>query len=95
MEPHVGLLTVELCITDAMTLKDKRQVVRSLLGRIGDRFNASVAEVGSLDSCRHASLAFACVSNDGKHAAQMLAAILRVVEAEPRAVVEASEVEML
>ena len=77
-----------------MTLKDKRQVVRSLLDRTSVRFNASVAEVGRLDSPRRAQLAFACVSNDGGHVKEILEAILRSVEGEPRAVVEDSEIEL-
>ena len=94
MDARVGLLTVTLCVTDALTLKDKRQVVRSLLDRVRDRFNASAAEVGRLDSPRRADLAFSCVSNDGNHVQEMLQAILRVVEGEPRAEVEGSEIEI-
>ena len=94
MEPRVGLLTVEVCVPEAMTLKDKRQVVRSLLDRISNRFNVSVAQVGGLDSPRRGALAFACVSNDGGHVHEMLDAILGAVQGEPRLEVEASEVEV-
>jgi uncharacterized protein len=95
MAARVGLMTVVLCVTGAMTLKDKRQVVRSLLDRVADRMNVAVAETGRLDSPRRAELSFAVVSNDGQHAAEMLAAVLRMLEAEPRAVVEESQVELL
>ena len=94
MTARVGLLTVQLSVTDAMTLKDKRQVVRSLLDRTADRFNVAVAEVGRLDSPRRAELAFACVGNDGGHVREMLGSVLRAVEAEPRAEVEESEIEL-
>ena len=95
MPPRVGILTVQLCVTDAMTLKDKRQVVRSLLDRISDRFNVAVAQVGRLDSHRRAELAFASVSNDGGHAREVLQAVLRTLDGEPRAVVEDSEMEII
>jgi uncharacterized protein len=95
MPARVGLLTVTLCVTDAMTLKDKRQVVRSLLDRVGDRMNVATAETGRLDSPRRAELSFVVVSNDGQHAAEMLDAVLRLLESEPRAVVEESQVELL
>ena len=94
-QPRVGLLTVDIQVPEALTLKDKRQVVRSLLDRIANRFNASVAQVGKLDNPRRGSLAFAVVSNDGKHAHEMLDAILRAVSGEPRLEVEDSEVELL
>jgi uncharacterized protein YlxP (DUF503 family) len=95
MAARVGLLTISLCVTDAMTLKDKRQVVRSVLDRAIDRFNVAAAEVGKLDSVRRAELAFACVSNDFQHVTQMLESVLAFVEGEPRAVVEDSSLELL
>lgn len=95
MSARVGLLTVQLCVTDAMTLKDKRQVVRSVLDRATRRFSVSAAEVGMLDNPRRAELAFACVANDGKHVSEVLCAVLRCVNGEPRAVVEDSDLELL
>jgi len=77
-----------------MTLKDKRQVVRSLLDRISRRYNVAVAQVGKLDSQRRVELAFSCVSNDGGHCREILGTVLRAVESDPRAVVEDSETEI-
>lgn len=94
MSARVGLLTVQLTVTDAVTLKDKRQVVRSLLGRATERFNVAGAEVARLDSVRRAELAFCSVSNEGGHVRQMLDAVLHLIESEPRAVVEDSWVEL-
>jgi len=94
MSARVGLLTVDLCITDALTLKDKRQVVRSVLDRATRRHNVAAAQVGKLESRRRARVGFACVSNDGGHAREMLQAVLRLVESEPRAVVEDSDIEL-
>ncbi len=41
----VGLLTLEIYIPDAHSLKDKRQVIRSLKDRLRSRFNVAVAEL--------------------------------------------------
>jgi hypothetical protein len=41
----VGLLTLELHIADAQSLKDKRQVLRSLKDRLRAHFNVAVAEL--------------------------------------------------
>ncbi len=93
--PVVGLLTVELYVTDATTLKDKRQVVKSLIDRISDRFNVSIAEVGHLNSCRRALLAAAAVGNETAHVSRLTDAVLRFIEADPRAAVAHAEVEVL
>lgn len=60
----LGVLTLEMAIYDAHSLKDKRRVVKSLKERIRNRFNVSVAEVAHLDLRQRAGLAVAMVSND-------------------------------
>jgi hypothetical protein len=45
----VGVLQLELSIGDAMSLKDKRRVIKSLKDRIAHGHNVSIAEVGALD----------------------------------------------
>jgi hypothetical protein len=90
----VGTLLVELYISDALTLKDRRQVVKSLVGRIGERFNVSVAEVGGQNTRRHAALAVAAVSNSDPQVSRMLTAVLRFCESDPRAEVVNAEIEI-
>ncbi len=60
----VGVLQLELSITDAMSLKDKRRVVKSIKDRIAHGHNVSIAEVGALDLHRVAILGIAMVAND-------------------------------
>ena len=67
MATKVGLLHLELMVGDAMTLKDKRRVVKSFKDRIASRFNVSIAEVDCLDSIRRCLLAVAMVGNDGRY----------------------------
>ncbi len=63
--PAVGLLTLEILIGDAQSLKDKRQVVRALKDRLRNRFSVSVAETDHLDSWQRAQVAVAAVGPDG------------------------------
>lgn len=93
MEPIVGLLTIELYVPDAMSLKDKRSVVNSLLGRVSNKFNVAVAEVDALDNHRLAVIAMTTVANDLQHVTRVLDAVLDFVERDPRAVLEDSQVE--
>jgi len=81
---HVGILTVQLEITDALTLKDKRQVVRSLLARIRNSFNVSAAEVGHLDAHTLSTFGLAAVANDKAYVHGMLQKIIDLIEREGR-----------
>ena|ERR1700722_19586980 len=60
----IGVLQLELSIGDAMSLKDKRRVIKSLKDRIAHGHNVSIAEVGALDAHRRAILGIAMVAND-------------------------------
>lgn len=91
----VGVLTARLYIPEAMSLKDKRQVLKSLLARTSDRFNVSVAEVGRNDSHTSALIAVVTVANEHAHVDSVLAAVLQFLLADPRAVVEEHSVEII
>ena len=95
MEPIIGLLTIELYVPDAMSLKDKRSVVSSLLERLSNRFNVAVAEIDALDNHRLAILAVTTVANDLQHVTRVLDTALHYIEGEPRAVLQSTQVEYL
>ena len=67
MATKVGLLHLDLLINDAMSLKDKRRVLKGFKDRIAHGRNVSVAEVDHLDSIRRAALAVAMVGNDARY----------------------------
>lgn len=62
----VGVLTVDLTIPEAHSLKDKRRVVLSLKQKLRNRFNVSVAEVGNADSPRRCRLGIAVVGESSR-----------------------------
>jgi len=68
----IGLLTLELFIHDAHSLKEKRMVVNSLLDRLRARFNVSAAQIDDHDLWQRATLAVAVVSNDATVANSVL-----------------------
>ncbi len=76
----IGLLTIELQIPESGSLKHKRQVIRSLVDRIRQGFNVSVAEVDHLDSWQLATLAVSCVSSDGDVVQQVMQHVVDFVE---------------
>jgi len=69
---------VTLHLAASHSLKDKRQVVRSLAERLRRQFNVAVAEVEEQDSWQTVVLGLAVVSNEAGHAARQLD---RIVEA--------------
>ena len=72
-----------LSIPGSDSLKDKRQVVKSVLSVIRNKFNVSAAEVDHLDSHKRADLAFAFVSNDKTFTNSVLDKIVDHVESNP------------
>lgn len=60
----VGVCQINLSIPAAHSLKDKRQVLKSLTARVKGSFNASVAEVGQNDVWQSAVIGIAVVGND-------------------------------
>jgi uncharacterized protein YlxP (DUF503 family) len=63
-------------------LKAKRQVVAGLLRRVRTRYAVAAAEVGDRERWQVAHLAVACVSQDAPHCDEIMANVLRFVEAE-------------
>jgi len=81
----VGVLQIELAVPDAMSLKDKRRVVKSIKDRIAHGHNVSVAEVGALDEHRRAILGIAMVANDRRYVEGGLSKLVDFVRAVPQA----------
>lgn len=61
---HILFIKLDLKITHARSLKDKRSQIKSLKDRISSRFNASVAEIDALDNWQQAVMGVCMISND-------------------------------
>jgi hypothetical protein len=68
----VGVLTLELRLENSFSLKDKRQVVRSLKDRLRHKFNVAVAEIDYQELWQRAALAAVTVSSDHEYAEKLL-----------------------
>jgi uncharacterized protein YlxP (DUF503 family) len=60
----IGVLTLDLHVTEANSLKSKRMVVKSLTARIRQKFNVSVAEVDSNELWQRSVLGISMVANE-------------------------------
>jgi uncharacterized protein YlxP (DUF503 family) len=76
---HVSVCQIELRLPENQSLKGKRQVIKSMITRLQNKFNVSVAEVDNQDLWQLATLGVACVSNHRRHAAEILANVVKFV----------------
>ncbi|MTI46997.1 DUF503 domain-containing protein [Sporosalibacterium faouarense] len=91
----IGACTLELMIYEANSLKEKRQVIKSIVERIKSRYNVSIAEVGLNDIWRSAVLGIACVSNDTIHAKKMISSVIKFIDRDGRVEIIRHEIEIL
>ena len=91
----IGLLTLEIHIPDARSLKDKRQVLRSLKERLRSRFNVAVAELDYQDTWQRSQIGIVSLSNDQAHLEQSMRAVYDEAEQQLGRDLVSSELEML
>ncbi len=76
---NVGILKIHLRLPENLNLKGKRRVVKSIISRVRNKFNASVAETDDNEFWQLATIGVACVSNDGRFTSQEMAKIVDFV----------------
>ena len=91
----VGVCRITFSIPGNDSLKGKRRVVRRIVDRARNQFNAAVSEVGALDQHRQALIGIAVVSNDARHANSMIDKIGAFVSGLTEAVVIGRDVELV
>ena len=79
----IGVLEARLLVREARTLKDKRQVVRSVLDRLRGQFNVSAAEVGTRDDHKLFTLGVAAVGDDSEAVRGVLQTIQEALRRHP------------
>lgn len=80
---HVLLVSIELIVPGARSLKEKRGPLKSLKERARGRFNVSVAEVAHQDKWQRAGLAVCMVGGDRRHLESEVDKLGRLVEEAP------------
>jgi len=67
-------------IPHATSLKDKRQIRRSIIEKTRHKFNAAVAEIDTQDNHQTLTVGVAVVSGDGGHRQETIDEIIRYME---------------
>jgi len=78
---NVGVGKINLRLPENASLKGKRQVVKSIIGRVRSRFNVSVAEVGANGLWQLATIGVSYISNDRRHTNSVLSAVVDYITA--------------
>lgn len=77
---HVVLLTIEIFIPYAESLKSKRSVIKGLQGRLRARFNASIAELGFQEEWQRSAIGVAMLSNNKPYLEKEISHIKQLCE---------------
>ena len=79
----IAVVSWELEVVAAHSLKEKRSVLKSIKARLHNEFNASVAETAHQDAWQRAELTACLVSTDRRHAESVVTSLDRFVAAAP------------
>lgn len=76
----IASVRLELFIPAVHSLKEKRSVLKSIITRLRNEFNASVAEVDEHDRWQHGVIGVACVGSETRYLEGQIDAIIRWIE---------------
>jgi uncharacterized protein YlxP (DUF503 family) len=92
----VGVSQITLHLPGCHSLKDKRQVIKSVTARVRQQFEVAIAEVDEQDRWQIAKLGVSCVSNSSQHIDEILGRVRRYIEeTRPDVMVTDAEVEII
>jgi uncharacterized protein YlxP (DUF503 family) len=77
---NVGVCKITFRIPENMSLKGKRQVLKSITSRVRNKFNVAVAEVGNNDVWQIATVGICYISNNKRHSNQVLSKVVNFIE---------------
>jgi len=73
---NVGIFRIKLHISESRSLKDKRRIVKSIVSRLRNQYNISIAEVDDQDLWQLVTLGISCVSNHNQHIDEILSKVI-------------------
>jgi hypothetical protein len=76
----LGLATISLRLPENNTLKGKRKILKSILGKMKNTFNVSAAEIGENDTHRKSEIGCAMVGNDAAHINSKMDKLINLVD---------------
>jgi len=73
---NIGVCKVYLRLPENMSLKGKRQVLKSIISRVRNKFDVAVAEVDDNDVWQRSTIGICCISNNNRHTNEVLSRVV-------------------
>ena len=86
---------MDLILRDNHSLKEKRRVVKSIIGRVKSKFNVSIAEVGNQDLWQSAQIGFCIAGNEKRFVNSSLDKVIYFIEESGNAEIKHAEMEII
>ncbi len=91
----VGTGKIKFRLYDVNSLKSKRKIVKSIINRIKNRFNISIAETGLNDSHDWAEIGFSITGNDSRRVNSKLDKVINMADELGLAMMSDSQIEII
>ncbi len=76
----IGACEITLHLPETHSLKEKRQIIKSVIARVRNQFDVAIAEVEENDRWQIAKLGITCVSNSSQHAGEIIEHVRSYIE---------------
>ncbi len=73
---NIGVCKIRLRLPENLSLKGKRQVLKSIISRISSKFNVCVAEIDDHDRWQLATVGVCCLSDNKRHTNEILSKVV-------------------
>ena len=91
----IGICQLDLLIRETHSLKGKRRIVKQIIGRVKNKFNVSIAEVGDQDLWQRSQIGFCLAGNDKRFINSALDKIVDFIETINSAEITNADIEIL
>lgn len=91
----IGTCLLKLTIFESDSLKYKRHILKSIIERLKNKFNISIAEIDLNDTWQSAIIGFACVTNNTSHANKIISKVIDFIDMDSRVEISDYNIEIL
>lgn len=91
----IGTVEIHMLANWVHSLKEKRMVVKSTIDKVKNKFNVSIAEIENQDVHQSIVIGIACVSNNSRHANEVIQQVVNFIESHTEAMVVNTHIEIL
>lgn len=91
----IGVARVKLIAPWVRSLKEKRMVTKSIIGKVKNKFNVSIGEVGELDTHQTILIGISQISNTNVSTESMINEVINYIESHTEAELADIEIEII